>query len=119
MSSAALPSATSMQEAASRPLEYDPATRAQYIRSMVKEIQQLVATGETEENIRSKTATFCEQYPELVKKLIKKEDLTPIHSMLALLDKMGEGQLSQHQASVIVGKSLVDRFVTPQLQGKK
>jgi len=43
--------------------------------------------------------------------------LSPIQSMLAMLDKMGEGKLSQHQASVIVGKKLVDRYVTPQLNG--
>jgi hypothetical protein len=37
--------------------------------------------------------------------------------MLAMLDRMGEGSLSQHQASIIVGKKLVDRYVTPQLNG--
>jgi tRNA splicing ligase len=117
MSSASLPSATSMQEAASRPLEYNPTTRAIYIRSMVQEITRRVAAGETEESIRTSVPDFIEQYPELFKKLIKKEDLTPIHDMLRLLDNMGKGKLSQHQASVVVGKSLVDRYVTPQLKG--
>ena len=37
--------------------------------------------------------------------------------MLAMLDRMGEGNISQHQASVIIGKKLVDRYVTPQLNG--
>jgi hypothetical protein len=119
MSSATLPSATSIQEAASRPLEYDPTTRARYIRDMVKDVLQMISDGKTEESIRSAVPSFIEQYPELFKKMIKKEDLTPIYDMLRLLDKMGEGRLSQHQASVIVGKSLVDRFVTPQLGTKK
>ena len=117
MSSANLPSAASMEEAANRPLEYDPTTRAQYIRAMLHDITTMIASGESEESIRSKVAPFIEQYPELFKKLIKKEDLTPIHDMLRLLDNMGKGKLSQHQASVVVGKSLVDRYVTPQLKG--
>ena len=37
--------------------------------------------------------------------------------MLEMLDSMGQGTISQHQASVIVGKKLVDRYVTPQLNG--
>ena len=35
--------------------------------------------------------------------------------MLAMLDSMGDGKISQHQASIIVGKNLVDKYVTPQL----
>jgi len=119
MSSASLPSATSMQEAASRPLEYDPRVRAQYIRSMLQDITQRMGKGETEESIKSAVPAFIEQYPELFKKMMKKDDLTPIYDMLRMLDKMAEGRLSQHEASVVIGKSLVDRFVTPQLQGKQ
>jgi hypothetical protein len=117
MSSASLPSATSMQEAASRALEYDPRVRAEYIRGKVKDITQRIGNGETEESIKSSVPDFIEQYPELFKKMMKKEDLTPIYDMLRLLDKMAEGRLSQHEASIVIGKSLVDRFVTPQLQG--
>ena len=51
--------------------------------------------------------------------MIKKEDLAPIYEMLRLLDNMGTGRISQHQASIVVGKSLVDRFVTPQLNGSR
>ena len=112
-----LPSASSMQEAASRPLEYNPHERATYVRTMLSDITKFIADGESEESIRSKVPQFIEQYPELFKKMIKKEDLTPIYDMLRLLDNMGKGKLSQHQASIVVGKSLVDRFVTPQLKG--
>ena len=114
-----LPSASSMQEAASRPLEYNPHERATYVRTMLSDITKFIADGESEESIRSKVPQFIEQYPELFKKLIKKEDLTPINDMLKLLDKMGNGSLSQHEASVVIGQSLVNRFVTPQLRGTK
>lgn len=119
MASASLPSATSMQEAASRPLEYDPNIRAQYIRTTLQTISSMVEKGDSEESIRAAVPDFVEQYSELFKKVIKKEDLTPMYDMLRLLDKMGDGKLSQHQASIVIGKSLVDRFVTPQLGSKK
>lgn len=114
-----LPSPQSISEAANRPLEYNPKERAEYVRVMVKDITTMLKNGETEENIRSKVPTFIETYPELFKKMMKKEDLTPVFGMIHMLDKMGEGRLSQHEASVVIGKTLMDRYVTPQLHGKK
>ncbi len=104
-------------EAESRGLDFDPAVRAQYIRTMLRDIALWMSHGDSEETISSRVPDFVEQYPHLFKKLINHEDLSPIQTMLAMLDRMGEGRLSQHQASVIVGKRLVDKFVTPQLNG--
>jgi hypothetical protein len=102
-------------EAEARALEYDPNVRARYIREMLRDIARWMAEGMPEETIRAKVPDFIERYPELFKKIINKQDLSPIQSMLAMLDRMGEGNISQHQASVIIGKKLVDRYVTPQL----
>lgn len=104
-------------EAEARPMDYSPAERARYVRAMVQDIARWMAQGDSEEIIKQRIPEFIEQYPELFKKLIQKQDMAPIQSMLAMLDRMAEGNLSQHQASVIVGKKLVDRFVTPQLNG--
>ena len=104
-------------EAESRALEYDPNVRARYIREMLRDIARWMADGLSEDTIREKVPDFIERYPELFKKIINKQDLSPIQSMLAMLDRMGEGNISQHQASVIIGKKLVDRYVTPQLNG--
>ncbi len=104
-------------EAEARNLDYDPAVRARYIRAMLQDIARWMAAGDSEESIRQRVPEFVEQYPELFKKLMNRQDLSPIQSMLAMLDRMSDGQLSQHQASVIVGKKLVDRYVTPQLNG--
>jgi hypothetical protein len=104
-------------EAEARALEYDPNVRAQYIRTMLRDIALWMSQGDTEESIKERIPDFIEKYPELFKKIINKQDLAPIQSMLGLLDKIGEGNISQHQASVIVGKKLVDRYVTPQLNG--
>jgi hypothetical protein len=107
----------SLSEAASRPLDFDPNIRANFIRQMLHDIPIWMSQGETEQQIFQRVPEFAERYPELFKKIIEKQDLAPVQSMLAMLDKMGQGTLSQHQASVIIGKKLVDRYVTPQLNG--
>lgn len=104
-------------EAEARPIEYDPNVRAQYIRQMLQDIAKWMANGDSEDLIRQRVPDFIEKYPELFKKIITRSDLSPIQSMLAMLDRMGEGSISQHQASVVIGKKLVDKFVTPQLNG--
>jgi hypothetical protein len=104
-------------EAASRSIDFDPNVRARYIREMLRDIPLWLNQGLTEEQIREKVPDFSERYPELFQKLIKNEDLSPIQSMLAMLDRMGNGSISQHQASIIIGKKLVDKFVNPQLNG--
>lgn len=104
-------------EAEARALEYDPTNRALYVRTMLQDVALWMSQGDSEETIRTRVPEFIENYPELFKKVINRQDLAPIQSMLAMLDQMGNGDMSQHQASVIVGKKLVDRFVTPQLNG--
>jgi hypothetical protein len=102
-------------EASSRSLDFDPNSRARYIREMLSDIPKWMNEGLSEDAIREKVPQFHERYPELFKKIINKDDLAPIQSMLAMLDRMGEGNISQHQASVIIGKKLVERYVNPQL----
>jgi hypothetical protein len=106
-------------EASSRSLDFDPNVRARFIREMLNDIPRWMAQGLTEEQIREKVPEFADRYPELFTKIIQKQDLSPIQSMLAMLDRMGEGNITQHQASIIIGKKLVDKFVNPQLSGGK
>ena len=35
--------------------------------------------------------------------------------MLFMLEKMGSGEMSQHQASVVIGQKLHDKFIQPAL----
>ncbi len=104
-------------EAEARPLEFDPNVRAQYIRQMLQDIARWMAQGDSESVIRERVPDFIEKYPELFKKIINRADLSPIQSMLSMLDRMGDGSISQHQASMVIGKKLVDKYVTPQLNG--
>jgi hypothetical protein len=43
------------------------------------------------------------------------KDNASFRTMLAMLDRMGSGDLTQHQASVIVGQRLHDTYIKPQL----
>jgi hypothetical protein len=105
------------EEAQTRPLDFDPNVRARFIRQMLNDMSKYMSQGLSEDEIREKAPEFADRYPELFKKIINNEDLSPIQSMLAMLDKMGDGTLSQHNASMIVGQRLVDRFIKPQLNG--
>ena len=103
-------------EAEARPIDYDPTARAAYIRSMVTDIQAWIQQGDTEEVIKKRIPDFMERYPELFKKILLGHDLGPMIYMLSMLDRMGQGQLSQHQASIGVGQRLVQQYVTPKLE---
>ena len=68
--------------------------------------------GKTTEEIQSETGNFSSQYPALFKMLNKDVyDEAAIRTMLYMLEKMGTGELSQHQASVIVGQRLHDTYI--------
>lgn len=104
-------------KAESRTLDFNPRIRAIFIREMIDDVNVWLSQGLTEEQIREKVPEFAEKYPELFSKLIKQDDLSPIQSMLTMLDKMAEGNITQHQASIVVGKTLVDKFINPVLNG--
>jgi hypothetical protein len=103
--------------ASNRPLDFNPAERAAMIRDMVRDISPLVRQGKAEAEIKEAYPLYFNTYPELFKKIVSKQDLAPLNTMLSMLDKMAAGSISHHQASIIVGQRLVDRFVTPQLNG--
>lgn len=106
----------SMAEAAARPLDYDPASRAQFIRRSVQSIQSMIDLEATQPEIFAAHETFANQYPELFKKLIAGEDVTQLQSMLHMLDQMATGSLSQHQASMIIGTRLAERYLPHQFR---
>ena len=107
----------SVREAEGRPLEFSPQERLVYIKENVQGIKTLVEKNVHINDITAQYAEFAGRYPELFKKVVQKEDLGPLKAMFVALEKMGAGDLSQHQASVIVGQTLVDKFVKPQLNG--
>jgi hypothetical protein len=107
----------SIAEAEQAPLNFLPKERAAYVRSMMGLIETLQNEGKTVEQIKERMPEFARDYENLFKAATSGEAFNKqnLKTMLALLDRMGEGQLSQHQASVIVGKKLADQYITPQV----
>jgi hypothetical protein len=101
-----------MEEAATRPLDFDPKTRAKYVRDCVTDLEGYMAQGLTEAEIKSKMPTFARDYKNLFETILGREDYKQdLKIMLAMLDRMASGDLTQHQASVIVGKKLADKYI--------
>ena len=106
-----------MAEAANRPLDFQPKERAKYVRDSIALIEQYQQEGFTTEQIKEKVPTFVRGYKNLFEMITipggyNKQSLK---TMLFMLDKMGSGELSQHQASVIVGQRLADTYIKPNL----
>ncbi len=97
------------------PIEPDIAkARAAYIRDMIDKIKSLRTQGSTLDTIKESTGTFSTQYPGLFKMILEDSyNDASLRTMLALLDRMGTGQMSQHQASVVVGQRLHDIYIKP------
>lgn len=95
--------------------------RAAYVREQVVKIRFLKSRGKTEFEIREEMERFVEDYPTLFRKVIDTnlEDQASLNIMLAMLEKMGKSELSQHQASVIVGQRLHDKYIKPALDKDK
>lgn len=106
-----------MEEAANRPLDFQPKERAQYVRDCVEMVEKYQREGLTTEQIKEKMPTFIRDYKNLFEMLTlpggyNKQSLK---TMLSMLDRMGAGQLTQHQASIIVGQRLADTYIKPNL----
>lgn len=106
-----------MAEAANRPLDFQPKERAQYVRDCIVLVEKYQEDGLTTEQIKEKMPTFVKGYKNLFEMVTMPGGYNrqSLKTMLVMLDKMGSGELSQHQASVIVGQRLADTYIKPNL----
>jgi len=107
-------------EAATRQHTFSAKERADYIRAMVKRCEAYKIDALSIEAIKERLPEFARDYPQLFEMVTGTEEYhkNSLQTMLSMLDKMAAGDLSQHQASVIVGQRLVQSFVKPQLEQK-
>jgi len=90
--------------------------RATYVRDMVDKIKLMRTQDSSLDTIRDATGTFSTQYPGLFKMIMSDScNDASLRTMLALLDRMGSGHMSQHQASVVVGQRLHDVYIKPRV----
>jgi len=104
-------------QALQQPLQFNAVERSAYIRSNIKQIRTMLTNGYDPETIKSIFPEFAEQYPSLLEMVLRPGgfDERSLGLMINMLDKMGAGQTTQHEASIKVGQHLLDSYVTPQL----
>ncbi len=107
-----------MEEAANRPLDFEPKSRAQYVRDCIELIETYQKERLTTEEIKEKVPTFARDYKNLFEMITMPGGYNKqsLKTMLAMLDRMGTGELTQHQASVIVGERLADTYIKPNIK---
>ncbi len=92
--------------------------RVRYVRAMVAKCEEMKEALATVDAIKAAVPEFVRDYPNLFEAVISTEPYhkASLRTMLAMLDRMAEGTLKQHQASVIVGERLFDTFAKPQVK---
>jgi hypothetical protein len=96
-------------------MEFNPKERSQYVRSMVARTIEYLREGKTVDAIKERLPEFARDYTHLFEMITSPTgfDTKSLQIMLTMLEHMGNGNLSQHDASVIVGKRLYEQFGKP------
>ena len=106
-----------MNEAATRPLDFQPKERANYVRDSIQLIEQCQANRMSIAEMKElkELELFIRDYKNLFEMVTQPGGYNKqsLKTMLAMLDRMSTGELSQHQASVIVGQRLADTYIKP------
>lgn len=94
------------------------------IKEQVSLIVQYVKKNKRHIDFRKNVSTqffeFENKYPTLFRKLVEEDcDQQQLNFMLSKLDQVRTGTQSQHDASVVVGQVLVDKYVKPELAKKE
>jgi hypothetical protein len=99
-------------EAESRAQDFSPSERVVYVKTMIAHVEELQTKGKTLDEIKVEVPEFIEKYKNLFEMITQEGgyDKQNLKTMLVLLEKMDKG-LSQHQASVIIGKKLSDKYI--------
>jgi hypothetical protein len=88
------------------------ARRAEYVRENIATVRQLQAEGFSDAAIYDRVKLFADGFPYIYKFLISNDPENAAHlaRSLELLDRMATAELSQHEASVIVGRESFDAY---------
>jgi len=89
--------------------------RAEYVREHIPIVRGLLAEGKSREEIFAAIPTFAEGFPGLFRALLENNARTNayIEQTLVMLDRMGAEELSQHEASAIVGTIAYNAHIKP------
>ena len=104
-------------KAAEEPVRFNATERSASIRMHVSQITRMFTEGRTKEQIKEVFPVFVEEYPALFEMLLRPGgfDEKSLALMIGMLEKMGNGKASQHEASIKVGQYLLNSYVKPQM----
>lgn len=107
--------------AAQIPHQFNAKERAIYVRSMVATTIDYIRDRRTVDEIKELLPEFVRDYKHLFEVITDPAgyDASNLQIMLAMLDHMDSGNLTQHDASVIVGKRLYSKFGTKNTETQK
>ena len=107
----------SMKVAEKEPTNFPATERSIMVRDMIRKVETLQGEGQTVDEIRKEMSDFVKNYPRLFEMVSRPGyDKSQVRTMLTMLDRMGSGELSQHQASMIVGQKVFNTYVAPSLR---
>lgn len=109
------------EKAANEPTRFNATERSAFIKDHVQKISKMFSDKHSIDDIKAVFPDFCEQYPNILEMITRPGgyDQQSLNIMIRLLEKMGQGRASQHEASIQVGQHLLNAYVKPQLDSKE
>ena len=89
--------------------------RSTLIKMAIVTLRRMKEEGKSRTDMVEAVPEFSRDYSKLFSILVDRGefDNPSLRTMLAMLDRMGTGEMSQHQASVVVGQRLHDVYIKP------
>lgn len=89
--------------------------RSAMIKAAIEILRKAKAEGKSRTEMEEAVPEFSREYTKLFSILVDRNefDNPSLRTMLAMLDRMGTGEMTQHQASVVIGQRLHDTYIKP------
>ena len=105
------------EKAANEPTRFNATERSSFVKTHVEKVSKMLKDKHSLDDIKAVFPEFCEQYPNILEMITRPGgyDQRSLDMIIKLLEKMGQGAKSQHEASIQVGQHLLNTYVKPQL----
>jgi hypothetical protein len=105
------------EKAATEPTRFNATERSSFVKDHIVKIHNMLNSNYSIDDVKSVFPEFCEQYPNILEMITRPGgyDQRSLDMMIRMLESMGKGNASQHEASIKVGQHLLEKYVKPQL----